>query len=182
MATTQKRPGFHHMADAPGILDAVHWLQRGTDRAGAVQRRRNPNMQIDTTSEFGKRVMKRLDEETTAWLTTIGADGTPQPRPIWFLWDGETILIYSQPNTSKLRHIKANPRVSFNFDGDGHGGNIIVLTGEAKLDGSAPPAHRNREYSTKYARGFRALNMTPESFAEAYSQPIRMTPLKVRGH
>ena len=56
-------------------------------------------MQIDTTSEFGKRVMKRLDEETTAWLTTIGADGTPQPRPIWFLWDGETILIYSQPNT-----------------------------------------------------------------------------------
>ncbi len=139
-------------------------------------------MQIDTSTEFGARVMKRLDDETTAWLTTIGPDGTPQPRPIWFYWDGETILIYSQPNTAKLRHLQTNPRVSFNFDGDGHGGNIIVLTGEATLDATAPPASQHREYVAKYTRGFRALNMTAASFAEAYSEAIRLTPLKVRGH
>src|SRR5215471_1070757 len=85
------------------------------------------SMQIDANTEFGARVLRRLDDESTAWLTTIGVDGTPHPRPIWFYWDGETILIYSQPNTFKLRHIETNPKASFNFDGDGHGGNIVVL-------------------------------------------------------
>ena len=139
-------------------------------------------MQIDTGSEFGARVVRRLTEETIGWLTTVSPNGTPQPSPIWFLWDGETVLIYSQPNTPKLRHIAANPRVSFNFDGDGHGGNIIVITGEATIDQSAPPAHQHREYAAKYARGFRALNMTPEAFAQSYSVPIRLQPAKLRGH
>jgi PPOX class probable F420-dependent enzyme len=139
-------------------------------------------MHIDTSTDFGARVDRRLATETVAWLTTVGPDGVPQPSPIWFYWDGETILIYSQPNTPKLRHIAANGKVSFNFDGDGHGGDIIVITGEASIDGSAPAANENREYATKYTRGFRALNMTAEGFAQAYSVPIRVWPAKLRGH
>jgi PPOX class probable F420-dependent enzyme len=140
------------------------------------------HMQIDTNTDFGARVERRLNDDTVAWLTTVGPDGGPQPSPIWFYWDGDTILIYSQPNTPKLRHIAANPRVSFNFDGDGHGGNIIVITSEASIDQSAPPAHQHREYAAKYARGFRALNMTPEAFAASYSVPIRLQPARLRGH
>ena len=97
-------------------------------------------MQIDTSSEFGARVARRLNDEPIGWLTTAAADGTPQPSPIWFLWDGETALIYSQPNTPKLRHIAANPRVSLHLDGDGRGGDIVILTGEARIDTSTPPA------------------------------------------
>jgi PPOX class probable F420-dependent enzyme len=139
-------------------------------------------MQIDTSTDFGARVARRLESDTVAWLTTVGPDGTPQPSPIWFYWDGETILIYSRPNTPKLRHIAARPQVSFNFDGDGHGGDIIVITGEASVDKSAPPAHQHREYAAKYTRGFRALNLTAEGFAQAYSVPIRLVPDKLRGH
>ena len=69
-------------------------------------------MQIDTTTEFGGRTVRRLNQELIGWLTTVDASGTPQPSPIWFVWDGETALIYSQPNTPKLRHIAANPKVS----------------------------------------------------------------------
>src|SRR4051794_14229422 len=109
------------------MIQALKRLQRGTDRAvcGAIEEERGI-MHIDSSSEFGARVLRRLNEESPAWLTTIGADGTPPPRPIWFYWDGESILIYSQPNTFKLRHIETNPKASFNFDGDGHGGNIVV--------------------------------------------------------
>ena len=112
-------------------------------------------MQIDTRSEFGARVVRRLNEETIGWLTTVGADGTPQPSPIWFLWDGETALIYSQPNTPKLRHIAANPRVSLNLDGNGRGGDIIILTGEARVDESAPASAALPAYQAKYAAGIR---------------------------
>jgi len=139
-------------------------------------------MQIDTGSEFGARVARRLNEETIGWLTTVGPDGTPQPSPVWFLWDGETVLIYSQPNTPKLRHIAANPRVSLNLDGNGRGGDIVILTGEARVDEAAPSSAVLPAYQAKYATGIRQLGMTAEGFAQAYSVPIRFTPSKLRGH
>ena len=139
-------------------------------------------MKIDTTSEFGQRVARRLRDETVGWLTTVGPDGTPQPSPIWFLWDGETILIYSQPNTPKLRNIGRNPRVALNLDGDGRGGDIVILTGEARIDREAPAARDHVEYLEKYRQGIERIGMPPEQFADAYSVPIRMTPAKLRGH
>ena len=139
-------------------------------------------MKLDTTTDFGQRVERRLRDETIGWLTTVGADGTPQPSPIWFLWDGETILIYSQPNTPKLRNIERNAQVALNLDGDGRGGDIVILTGEARVDREAPAARDYPEYLEKYRQAIERIGMTPEQFAASYSVPIRLTPAKLRGH
>jgi PPOX class probable F420-dependent enzyme len=139
-------------------------------------------VQIDTSSEFGARAARRLNEDTIGWLTTVSPGGTPQPSPIWFLWDGETAVIYSQPNAPKLRHIAANPKVSLNLDGDGRGGDIVILTGEAEIDESIPPANQDQTYLAKYRQGIAGIKMTPESFAAAYSVPIRFRPTRLRGH
>ncbi len=45
------------------------------------------------STPFGARVAQRLREEHLIWLTTVGADGTPQPNPVWFLWDGASVLV-----------------------------------------------------------------------------------------
>ena len=37
---------------------------------------------------YGERVRWRLTGEMTIWLTTVGRDGTPQPNPAGFGWDG----------------------------------------------------------------------------------------------
>ena len=58
---------------------------------------------LDTTSEAGARAEKRLREEAIIWLTTVRSDGQPQSVPVWFLWEGETFLVYSQPGRQKLR-------------------------------------------------------------------------------
>lgn len=137
---------------------------------------------IDTSTEFGRRVAHRLGAERIIWLTTIDDRGAPQPRPVWFLWDGETILIYSRPDTAKLRHIGRNPRVSLNFDGDGLGGDIIVITGEAHVDRDAPPADQVPAYAEKYRAGFERISMTPVQFAQTYSVAIRVLPIQLRGH
>jgi hypothetical protein len=42
----------------------------------------------DPDSEVRARVARRLREDTTAWLTLADPAGTPQPAPVWFLWDG----------------------------------------------------------------------------------------------
>ncbi|MFQ5612516.1 MAG: hypothetical protein ACE5H9_10325 [Anaerolineae bacterium] len=41
--------------------------------------------EIDLSTEFGLRVARRLREERIIWLTTLRADQTPQPSPVWFL-------------------------------------------------------------------------------------------------
>lgn len=137
---------------------------------------------IDTNTEFGQRVARRLAEERIAWLTTIDSSGAPQPRPVWFLWDGETFLIYSRPGTAKLRHVAERSQVALHLDGDGLGGDIVVFTGLAEIDPTAPPADQVPAYVAKYRPGFARIGMTAAEFAASYSVALRVTPLKLRGH
>src|SRR5262245_14925861 len=139
-------------------------------------------MRIDTGSEFGARAARRLKDELIYWLVTIGSDGTPQPSPVWALWDGATFLIYSRPDTPKLGNIGERPRVALHLDGDGRGGDIVVVTGDARIAPEEPPADQAPQYVAKYREGIKRIGMTPESFARAYSVPIRVRPRQLRGH
>jgi PPOX class probable F420-dependent enzyme len=139
-------------------------------------------MNLDTTTEFGQRVTQRLEEEQVIWLTTVDSDGTPQPRPVWFQWDGETILIYSQPNTAKLRHIANNPQVALHFDSNGNGSNIVVFTGTAHIASEEPAASAKQGYIEKYRLDIQRIGTVVEQFASEYSVAIRVEVEKVRGH
>lgn len=137
---------------------------------------------IDTSTDFGARVERRLGEEQIGWFTTVRSDGMPQPVPVWFHWDGETLLIFSQPSAQKVRNLAGNPNASLHFDGDGQGGNIVVLTGEARADAKRPSDERLAAYFSKYAEGIKLLNMTPDSLIQSYSTAIHLRPAKVTGH
>jgi len=138
---------------------------------------------IDQGSEFGKRAAQRLRDELIAWLTTVDRAGTPQPIPVWFLWDGDSsVLVYSQPDTPKLRNIGANPRVSLNLDGDGRGGDIVVLLGEAHVAEAEPPARDVPAYLEKYRDAMAANSWSADEFTRLYSVPIRVTLSRLRGH
>jgi PPOX class probable F420-dependent enzyme len=134
-------------------------------------------------SKFGRVALRRLRQEYFVWLTTVDATGTPQPRPVWFIRENDSILIYSQAKAHKLKHIRDHSRVSLHFNtADDLGENkVIVLTGEAKVDDECRPAHRHRAYMKKYGTGIARLGATPEQFAAEYSVGIRITPTKLRG-
>ena len=136
---------------------------------------------IDTTTPFGERAQRRLAEDRLAWLTTTSADGTPQPVPVWFLWDGaDSFLIYSKPATAKLANIAERPRVSLHLDGNGQGGDIVVVLGQAAVSDD-PPADAVPAYVAKYATFIERNSWTPESFAADYSVPLRITATRLRG-
>jgi PPOX class probable F420-dependent enzyme len=138
-------------------------------------------MHIDTTSEFGARVDRRLREDKVIWLVTTDANGVPQPTPVWFLWNGQTLLIYSQPDKPKLRNIQHSPRVALHFDTDGTGGDIVVVTGDARVAKHLPSADQVPEYVRKYAEDIPEIGRSPESLAREYSVPIEITPTRLRG-
>jgi PPOX class probable F420-dependent enzyme len=139
-------------------------------------------MVIDTTTPFGARVARRLNDEKIIWLTTVRPNGTPEPSPVWFLWTGSEVVIYSQPNKQKLKDIAQNPHVALNFNCTPTGGDVIILTGEAQIDQAAPPATGLPGYVEKYRELIANIGMTPDHFAKGYSVPIRITPKKLRGH
>lgn len=136
---------------------------------------------IDFGSDHGQRALSRLESEQIAWLTTTSPNGTPMPTPVWFLWQDGVVLIYSQPETAKIRAIRRNGRVALNFNSDVHGGNVVVLKGIAEIVPDGPPAASLPAYVAKYDGGMRSLNLSPDEFTAEYSLLIQVTPDRLSG-
>lgn len=137
---------------------------------------------IDQGTEFGARVARHLREEIVVWMTTVTRAGAPLPSPVWFAWDGaETVVMYSMPG-ARVRNVEANPRVTLNFGGDGVGGDIVVLSGNAVIDPDWPPADQSAEYRAKYEKHIARIGMTSETFVQRYSVPVRIQLVRLRGH
>jgi hypothetical protein len=41
-------------------------------------------------------VAKRLADELSFWLTTVGKSGAPHPNPVWFLWTGSEMQFHQE--------------------------------------------------------------------------------------
>ncbi|MCA9907348.1 MAG: TIGR03667 family PPOX class F420-dependent oxidoreductase [Anaerolineae bacterium] len=122
-----------------------------------------------------------IEQVEYMWFTTVRADGQPQPTPVWFIYDGTTFLIYSQPTAQKIRNLTANPKVALSITISADAEEFLVIMGDAALDRSAPAPSQNAAYMRKYADSIPAINMTPESFDAMFSLAIRVTPTRIRG-
>ena len=80
--------------------------------------------------------------------------GAPLPRPVGFVCDG---------------------------DGDGRGGDIVVLSGTAHVDADAPAADANPAWLDKYAAQIEQFRMTPGTYAARFSVPVRIRLTRVDG-
>ena len=128
----------------------------------------------------GEKVNQRLREDLVIWLTTVSREGQPQSTPVWFLWDGESFLTYSQPDKPKLQNIADNPRVGLHLRGDSNGDDVLIVEGRAHRDAGFPKADQVPAYVEKYRRSIEELGWTPSSFAGDYSEPVRIVPERIR--
>jgi PPOX class probable F420-dependent enzyme len=135
----------------------------------------------DFTTPHGQRAAARLRTEEIIWLTTVGHDGTPQPSPVWFLWEDDTVLIISKPKAPKIANIRREPRVALHFNSDAEGGDIVILTGQAEIAAESAAAVVPNAYLTKYADGIKAIGLTPETMLAEYAAVIRVRPTTLRG-
>lgn len=54
-----------------------------------------------------------IDEPVTAVIAVIGAAGRPNLTPVWFDYDGDTILLNLATHRRKVDWLKANPQATF---------------------------------------------------------------------
>src|SRR5262249_6600584 len=123
-----------------------------------------------------------LDNDRVVWLTTVGQDGTPQPNPVWFLYSDGDILVYNLNSANRLTHIRHRPQVSLNFNSTETGGEVVVITGTARVAGGEPLATANEAYMAKYGKDMEQLSEGKiDQFAQDYGKAIRIEIGKVRG-
>jgi PPOX class probable F420-dependent enzyme len=138
---------------------------------------------LDRADKFQARVYDQLQHEIIVWLTTVTSSGQPQPNPVWYMWDGaDRLIVYSKPDSARMRNIASNPKVSLNFDTDARGDMAAILTGTIAVDGSVPPCNQLPGYAEKYHAGLVQLDTDIDNMAGEFTVPLVVTIDKLRGY
>jgi PPOX class probable F420-dependent enzyme len=125
--------------------------------------------------ELTSQIEKHLTSDQIVWLTTVTPSGRPAPRPVWFVWDGTTVIIYSLPDGAKIRHITANEHVSLNFNCTPGGGDVVVISGRAAVVSAAPLPSQVPGMLDKYRDAIAAMGYTQEWY-DSYNTAVSFTP------
>ena len=93
---------------------------------------------------------KALDSAIIGFLTAVNGRGQPQTSPVWYIRDGEDLVVYNRPTAARLRSIANNNRVAFTLRADRGAKSGISLEGTAVVDSSLPPAVDFPGYVDRY--------------------------------
>ena len=129
--------------------------------------------------EPGARVRRRLENDLVIWLTTAGRAGRPHSVPVWFLWDGDTFLVYSVPG-QKIDDMRANPLVERHLNTDRSGDFVVRFDAEAEFVPDPLPATRVPKYMAKYRERVKGFGWTTKYFAYTYHIAVRIRPTRMR--
>lgn len=126
-------------------------------------------------------IARSLRRETVVWLSSVRPDGAPHVVPIWFVWDGESILVFSKPNAPKVRNLRADPRAMVAVGRPGPDFDVELVEVTAEIVPESSPGLLPDGFVGKYASLARRAGIAMDRFAATYSQPIRLHPTRWLG-
>lgn len=121
----------------------------------------------------------RLEQELILWFTTVRPNGQPQTLPVWFVVDGDELLVWSKQG-ARTKNLAANPLVSAHLSDNGTGGNILSIEGSAVIETGLGRASQNPGYVKRYQKRMDKSRWSWDWFDSVYKVPIRITPEKIR--
>jgi PPOX class probable F420-dependent enzyme len=133
---------------------------------------------LDLNTPKDAHVAERLRTELIMWLSSTRPDGRPHLVPVWFLWDGQSIMIFSKPNNQKIRNLQQNQNVMVSLEAANEGEDIVLIEGQATLLAEPTAQVMTPEYLEKYGAQIAAFQWTTEGMAAEYSQAIRIQPTR----
>ncbi len=133
---------------------------------------------LDLNNPQDAHVDERLRKEPIIWLSTVRPDGRPHLVPVWFFWDGKTILIFSQPGNQKMRNLQQNQNVMLALEALEQGEDVVLIEGKAELTGRPAQTMNMPEFAAKYDELIKSMNTDPDTIAKSYSEAILVTPTK----
>jgi PPOX class probable F420-dependent enzyme len=129
---------------------------------------------LDLTPAKRAHVEQRLRDEPIIWLASVRPDGRPHLVPVWFLWDGATLVIFSKPANQKIRNLLHSPHVVLALDTADEGEDVVLIEGQAELLDDRTIEPTLPAYAQKYATLLARLGTTAEAMAAEYTHAIRV--------
>ncbi|MFJ5265437.1 pyridoxamine 5'-phosphate oxidase family protein [Streptomyces sp. NPDC088387] len=144
----------------------------------------------DTAQRRGRKIMMTAEEldgfladERTCRVATVSADGTPHLSPLWFVWDGASLWLYSITRSKRWAELRRDPRVAVVVD-TGHEYDElrgVELTGTVEFVGEAPrtgePVRELTGVERLFAAKYFGIDELPHDGRHAW---MRLTPDVVR--
>ncbi|MBC7269604.1 MAG: pyridoxamine 5'-phosphate oxidase family protein [Streptomyces sp.] len=138
------------------------------------------------TQRRGRKIMMSSEEldaflttERTCRVATVSADGTPHVSPLWFVWDGTSLWLYSLTRSRRWADLRRDTRVAVVVDA-GHGYDELrgaELSGTVEFVGEAPrtgaPHPELAAVEPVFARKYFAIDELPHDGRHAW---LRLTP------
>lgn len=115
----------------------------------------------------------------TAKVATTRADGRPHVAPVWFVLDGDDLIVRTGADTVKGRDLRRQPQVSISVDDENAPYSFVLIDGTATLSDDPEALHRwateigGRYMGTDRAEEFGKRNGVPGELL------VRVTPRKV---
>lgn len=119
-----------------------------------------------------------LRADPVAWLSSVQADGRPHVVPVWFHWDGEQIMAFSKPTARKVENLRERPTVMLAVGTPGPDFDVELIEATAELPERPAAEVMPDGFGAKYGELLRRAGLTAGRFAEVYSQPIILRPIR----
>ncbi|UFQ14385.1 MULTISPECIES: pyridoxamine 5'-phosphate oxidase family protein [Streptomyces] len=138
------------------------------------------------TQRRGRRIMMTPDEldaflatERTCRVATVSADGAPHASPLWFVWDGTSLWMYSITRSKRWADLRRDQRIAVVVDAGEEYGELrgAELSGTVEFVGEAPrtgePCPELETPERLFARKLFGLDAMPHDGRHAW---LRLTP------
>lgn len=110
-----------------------------------------------------------LDEQRFAVLATLNTDGSVQQTTMWYLLEGDTIVMNTKAGRLKDRNMRRDPRISICVE-DGY--RFITISGTVEIIDNAETAQRDIH---RLALRYHGEEKAAQQMAEQFSREQRVT-------
>ena len=110
-----------------------------------------------------------LNEKRFAVLATINSDGTPQLTTMWYLLEGDTIVMNTKAGRIKERNMRRDPRIAICVE-DGY--NYVTISGTVEMIDDPEIAQRD---IYRLAVRYDGEEAARQKVADQFSKELRVT-------
>ncbi|MYU21979.1 pyridoxamine 5'-phosphate oxidase family protein [Streptomyces sp. SID8352] len=124
-----------------------------------------------------------LGEQRVCRVATVSREGVPHVTPMWFVWDGSALWLYSLTRSRRWADLEHDPRIAAVVDAGGAFDELrgVELSGRAEFVGEVPRTGRPhgalREVERAYARQYLDLPELPHDGLHGW---VRIGPRAIR--
>lgn len=121
-----------------------------------------------------------LGARLMANLATHARDGAIHLVPMWFLWDGQAILIPTNHATQKVRNLERDPRASVMVDDSRDGFDLrgVTVMGKVALVRAPESFRLNRTIHLKYLTVAERDSARADAYLSTDDVTIRLKPIR----